>query len=181
MENLLDKLHLDHVNFIKLLTFIECQLDHIQNCEIVDFETILFSMKYMKDYPDAIHHPLENIVFNYFLNQYDQLRDEIAELLHEHENMPLLTDKVVDMLQCVITEEPISRHLLCENLARYLDVQKAHMNREECEIYPVIYKIMKDSDWKALDETLTVSNDPLFDVPRNESYQLLFKTITSSM
>ena len=181
MGNLLDKLHNDHVNFIKLLTFIERQLNCIKECEVVDIEKILFSVKYMKDYPDAIHHPLENIVFTYFLEHYDYCCDEIIELMQEHEEMPLLTETVINMLQCVLSEQPIGRKELCDKLSIYIEIQKAHMNHEESKIYPVLYEIMKDEDWQGLDKTLNVSNDPLFDVPRNEDFQSLYETITAAM
>ncbi|MDW3094632.1 MAG: hemerythrin domain-containing protein [Gammaproteobacteria bacterium] len=181
MNNLLDKLHKDHINFIKLFAFIELQLERIKNCEVVDFETILTSIKYMKDYSDEIHHPLENIIFKYFLDHYDAERDVITQLMGEHENMPLLTEKLINMLQCVIIEMPIKRDEFCDDLSNYICIQKEHMNYEESSIYPALYAHLNDNDWQSLKSEVDDVNDPLFEIPRNESYQLLFNKITSSI
>lgn len=181
METILDTLHNDHVNFIKLLIFIENEIDKIKKCELVDFETMLLCMKYMKEFPDAIHHPLENILFEYYLKHYDDHRDEINALFHEHEEMPVLTENILHMLQSVLAEEPISRDALCENLSKYIDIQKSHMNHEESVIYPVLYSAMKDNDWKKLHDLKEVSVDPLFGKNKKESYQSLFTIITASI
>ena len=181
MDNLLDKLHKDHVNFINLFTFIESQLQLIKDCQIVDFETILLSLEYMKEYSDEIHHPLENIIFKYFLEHSDDRHDEIIQLMNEHEDMPLLTGNIINMLQSVVAEMPIKRGDLCDSLSGYIDIQKEHMNHEESDIYPVLYANINENDWQTLGAELDDVNDPLFDIPRNESYQLLLNKITESI
>ncbi len=181
MSQLLDILHEDHKNFIKLLTFIESQLECIKNCEVVDFETILIAMIYMRDYPDKIHHPRENTIFQYFLQKYDTSNDEILELMNEHEGMPQLTEKIIDMLERVVSEAPINRYEFCENLSEYLDVQKEHMNLEESAVYPAINENMKDSDWSILAEELSIIPDPLFHEPKDEKYSLLLHKISAAV
>ena len=181
MSNLLDKLHNDHKNFSKLLKYTELQLGRVKDCEVVDFETLLIALEYMKDYSDAIHHPLENVLFGYFLEHYDLDREEIDHLMNEHEGMPQLTDKIIEMLECVISEMPVERRLFCERLAEYIDVKKKHMNHEESAIYPSLYKNMKEEDWQALNDTLSNTTDPLFDQPIKKNYQLLLARITAAI
>ncbi len=181
MENILDALHDDHKNFIKLLNFIESEINKINNCEIVDFETILLCMRYMKEFPDAIHHPLENSIFEYFIEHFDSHREEINTLFHEHDAMPALTEDIIDMLQSVLAEEPVSRKVLCEKMSKYIDVQKSHMNHEESIIYPLLYNKMKDSDWTVLHNSINFDTDPLFGVNKKECYYSLFTIITASI
>ena len=135
----------------------------------------------MKDYSDVIHHPLENIVFNYFLEYYDVNHDDIAHLMNEHEAMPELTKKIIYMLECVISEMPIERNLFCERLTEYIDVQKQHLNYEESKVYPCLSSNMKEHDWQALDVDLNKVDDPLFDQPTDKSYQLLLSRVTAAM
>ena len=93
MASILDKLHKDHINFIKLLDFLKQQLTLLKECKDSDLELILDAIRYMKEYPDLIHHPLENVVFNYYLKHHKKANKEVKDLLHEHDEMPLLTEK----------------------------------------------------------------------------------------
>lgn len=179
MNNLLDKLHNDHKNFIRLLTYIEHQLQIIKDCDLVDFQTIQFSIEYMKDYSDVIHHPQENIIFKYFIEHYDLNHNVIHGLMDEHEIMPTLTEKIIDMLECVISDVPISRAEFCEKLSEYINIQKNHMDHEESDVYPILYKEMTTEDWKALTSQYEDINDPLFGHPENKKYQELLNNINS--
>ena len=67
MKNILNKLHNDHINFSKLLAFLEKQHHLLEDCIRSDLSSTLDAIKYMKEYPDYVHHPLENIVLNIFL------------------------------------------------------------------------------------------------------------------
>lgn len=181
MSNLLEKLHDDHRNFIKLLKYIELQLECVRDCEVVDFDTLLIALKYMKDYSDVIHHPLENIMFNYFLDSYDLNRDDITHLMNEHKEMPELTKKIIYMLECVISEMPIERNQFCEHLSKYIDIQKQHLNYEESKVYPCLSSNMKEHDWQAIDVGLNKPDDPLFDQPADKSYQLLLSRVAAAI
>ena len=181
MGNILDSLHTDHKNFSKLLSYLDHQVTCIKDCEVVDFDTIMLCIKYMKEFPDAIHHPLENIIFDYFLQHHGSYKEEIKSLFHDHEEMPVKTEKILTMLQSVLAEEPINRDSLCDTLSTYIEDQKAHMNYEESTVYPELYKKMNDNDWKTLNEFIEVNDDPLFGDNKKERYESLFTIIKSSL
>ena len=116
MTTILDKLHEDHINFSKLLVYLESQLALLENCESPDLNTMVEAIEYMKNYPDYIHHPLENVVFKYYLDHYEKDNKDVQELLVEHEEMPLLTNKLLEILESVLADVPQERSLLCNNL-----------------------------------------------------------------
>ena len=179
MEPVLNKLHEDHKNFIKLLRFLEEQLRLLENCENSDLEATFDAIRYMKEYPDFVHHPLENVIFKYFLENYSEVHDELVGLLQEHEEMPVLTDKLIEMLKGALSDIPQEREELCESLKKYLEVQKEHMNREEASVYPTINSILDESDWKKMDSELVNIQDPMFGNKVEKSYQRLFQQIFS--
>ena len=116
MKPILDKLHKDHINFFKLLEFLERQAELLKDCEHIDLELILDALRYMKEYPDLIHHPLEDIVYRYFLEHFNEVHNELIFLLHEHDELPDLTNKLIEMIQAVSANEPQDR----EKLYHYL-------------------------------------------------------------
>lgn len=179
MKPILDKLHEDHINFIKLLTFLEEQLRLLVDCKTSDLEATHDAIKYMKEYPDYVHHPLEDVVFKYFLENYSDAHDELVGLLQEHEDMPMLTDKILEMLEGALSDIPQDRVELCENIRKYIDLQKEHMNREEANVYPIINSTLDDNDWKKMDSELVSIEDPIFGQKVEKSYQRLFQQIFS--
>ncbi len=176
MKPILDKLHNDHINFFKLLSFLEKQLHSLEKYEPVELEAMHDAICYMKEYPDAVHHPLEDVVFKYFVTHYDKAREEINELLSEHEGLPLLTEKLSLMLQDAAADFPREREELCDCLQEYISTQKEHMNQEEANVYPVLDEILNEEDWKQIDSELAQVEDPLFGKQVERSFQgLLYK------
>lgn len=177
METILEKLHNDHINFSKLLTFLEEQLRLLEDCELSNLGATLDAIRYMKEYPDYIHHPLEDIVFKYFLEHYGQERENINELLHEHDAMPVLTEKLLEALQNALTGVAQEREELCTVLREYISVQRKHMSQEEVQVYPALNANLNEKDWQAMDNYLAQAEDPLFGGKVQESYQRLFQQI----
>lgn len=179
METILEKLHNDHINFSKLLTFLEEQLRLLEDCEVSNLGATLDAIRYMKEYPDYVHHPLENTVFRYFLEHYEQEHENIDELLHEHDEMPVLTERLLEALQNALAGLPQEREELCTILGEYISVQKKHMDQEEVHVYPALGSNLNERDWQEIDDGLARVEDPLFGGKVQESYQRLFQQIMS--
>ena len=177
MKSILKKLHTDHKNFIKLLAFLELQSKLMKECKHPDYELILKAIQYMKEYPDLVHHPLEDVVFNYFLEHHQVVHDKLNALLNEHKEMPELTEQLLEKLQSVISGFPQNRKELCNELNVYIDRQKQHMNYEEGSVYPVIKLKMTDTDWKNIKSDLSKINDPLFGGIVEKNYQSLLDQV----
>jgi hemerythrin-like domain-containing protein len=177
MQNILSKLHRDHLNFIKLLDYLEEQHRLLEKCENTDLELVLDAIWYMKEYPDLVHHPLENVVFKYFLQHYADAQEDIDALLHEHEEMPELTNKLLGMLRGALVDVPQSREELCAYLKEYISVQKEHMNEEEARIYPLLNSKLNENDWQKIDSELAHIEDPLFGNKVEKSYQNLLQYV----
>ena len=179
MKPIIDKLHNDHINFIKLLEFLENQQYLLKNCQQTDLQSILDAVRYMKEYPDLVHHPLENVVFKYFLDNHDEVHSELKTLLHEHDELPMLTDRLMEMLQSALAEVPQKREELYRYLNEYISVQKEHMNREESLVYPTINSVLNNDDWENIKSELEFAKDPLFGDKVKKSYQALLQNIIS--
>lgn len=175
--DILKKLHDDHINFLKLLSFLEQQHCRLEKCENSDLESVLDAIWYMKDYPDFVHHPLENVIFKYFLQHKDDACESISALLEEHEEMPKLTDNLLAMLRAALAGVPQERDELCSYLGKYIVTQKEHMNQEEAQVYPLLKSSLDQKDWQQIDDELAMIEDPLFGDKVEKSYQSLLQYI----
>jgi hemerythrin-like domain-containing protein len=177
MTNVLDKLHEDHKNFTKLLNYLEQQLKLLKDCERLDLELILKALQYMKEYPDLVHHPLEDVIFKYFIEHHGKAQNDLKALLQEHSEMPELTNRLIEMIQGALSDLPQNRQELCTNLQTYLVKQKEHLNHEEEHVYPVIRDTMTDQEWQNIDSSLENVSDPLFGKKVVKNYQALLHQV----
>ncbi len=177
MQAILEKLHNDHINFDRLLSTLEGQLRLLEDCETSDLDTTLDAVRYMKEYPDYVHHPMENTIFEYFQTHYEQANEHIHDLLAEHDDMPQFTDRLFEALQNAMAGFPQEREELCAILGEYISIQRKHMDREEVYVYPMINSRFNEEDWKQIDSVIAKVEDPLFGKDVHESYQRLFAQI----
>ncbi len=180
MENVLDKLHEDHKNFSRLLAYLSENLKLLEGYEDCDLEDISDAIKYMKQYPDCVHHPLEDVVFKYYKQHDDAMKEQIEGLLREHGELPALTEKLSEMIDSARAGIPQSREELCNYLRDYLSVQIEHMNLEEATVYPEIRKNLTAKDWDSIDSNLADKNDPMFGEQVEQSYAGLLERIMKS-
>ena len=155
------------------------QLALLKKNELVDLEGLLGAVRYMKEYPDYVHHPQEDVIFNYYLSKHDTKKSTIHSLLNEHQTMPPLTDKLSIMLQNAIFSVPQKREELCAYLEEYIDTQKKHMDFEEATIYPILRESLTDNDWNQVEDKLKQVDDPLFGNQVETSFKELLQQIVS--
>lgn len=180
MKPILIKLHNDHQNFIQLFSFLEKQLSLLEKCDNCDLTSILDSIIYMKEYVDFAHHPLENIVFKYFLKHHEKTHEKIIKLLlHEHDVMPSLTENLIRMLNGALADQPQKREVLCYDLKKYISTQKEHMELEEKHVYTSLRSTLNENEWKIIDNESSYIEDPMFGKNVEKKYLVLFQQITN--
>ncbi len=177
MEPILDQLHSDHINFAKLLAFLDKQQRLLQGNKDPDLDSIYDAIRYMKEYPDQVHHPLENAVFKYFLEHYEEAHDDVTRLLHEHDEMPLLTNQLLYILNAAISGVPQEKQKLNDCLKEYISIQKKHMDDEEENIYPILNSKLTKADWDRISSDLVTVSDPLFGKQVKKPYQELLQQL----
>jgi hemerythrin-like domain-containing protein len=63
MQSVIQHLRDDHASMITLLDILARELDNTERAEIADFEIMCDVMCYLTRYTDAVHHPMEDLVY----------------------------------------------------------------------------------------------------------------------
>lgn len=179
MKDIMGKLHQDHINAAKLLDLYEKQYLILKQGGAPDFLIMRDIMKYMNCYPDVVHHPLEEIIFEKLENKDDSLNDIINQLYKEHTEIDDIGDKLADKLSTISAGEVSSLADFLENSEKYIQLMRAHMNLEEGEVFPKIMELLTRDDWEAIDVTLAKQEDPVFGNKVDEEYQNLYDSVIS--
>lgn len=178
MHMIMKGLQKDHQNLAKVLGIMELQLERIAEGDDAALALMLDASNYIQSYPDLIHHPKENKVFEVFKYRSNEEADTFSKLTQQHKDMPDTTVKFKEMLDEAINGLGfISREDLVKKIQDYLELEKEHMNLEESVVFPLINETLEDKDWKLLEELIKADLDPLFTDKIEDTFENLYQSI----
>lgn len=178
MHRVMKELHQDHIHLSRLLKMLVRHVLVLQKGGDPDFEMMIDIVDYIRDYSDNHHHPKEDSVYRIFKSTTDKASDIVDGLLHEHQQIPKVTIAFEELLKGALNGSLIiERNLLSEKVTNFIDIQWDHLNTEESTLFPLINKIMKDSDWEKVEALITKKKDPLFGVSVEKRYENLSKVV----
>lgn len=162
MSATLAQWHIEHVNFARLLASLEAELDRFHEGETPHYELMLDIMFYMTHYPDAVHHPKEDLAFALMKSREPRLGPIVEELDCQHETLHATGGELVERLGDIVNGSIASRESV-ELLARdYIATFRQHMSFEESRMLPIAARLLNDDDWAAIDAEIRHVDDPLF-------------------
>jgi hemerythrin-like domain-containing protein len=85
MENEIFKLRKEHVNFKKLLSLFDAQLDFLYRGKSPDYQLMEDILYYMTQYTDLIHHPIEEVIFSLLAARDTSVVENVAALTKQHQ------------------------------------------------------------------------------------------------
>ena len=131
-------------------------------------------------YPDLIHHPLEDQVFAKLTEKDSQYAALVEQLREGHQEMPVISKRIADLLASIEAEAMTPRDLVIEECRDYIHLSRAHICKEEAEILPLAGQLLDDADWAAIARIATIAGDPLFGRIVMENYRALYDAIESA-
>ncbi len=175
MSEIIRQLHIDHVNVSKLLDVLEQEIELFHNEGTPDYALMSDAMHYMVNYPDLIHHPTEDLIFEKLKDRNPDTNAEVDRLVAEHK---VLADKSAQFLESLrrIENETtmVSREAMTTQAVDYISMLRKHMSIEEDQIFPQVNEILGDKDWQEIDATMGAKEDPVFGKVVSEEYRTLY-------
>ena len=179
---MLSTIHNDHVNISKLLRLLRKKIQLLEDDQKIDYYLIKGIISYLKNYSDKYHHPMEDMIYAYYL-KYRVVSDEVANRLsREHKLIKEATIELDELLDMILLDAVVPREQCIEKLEHFLQLQVAHMNYEEQEILPNIKASLTEDDWRSLEKKWQKDghSDPLFGDNITEQYKTLAERIKES-
>jgi len=179
MQQVLVNLHAEHVNIMRILDYLEEQVQLLEKGENPEWDLMYDVMHYMTNYPDLYHHPKEDMIFDRLRSRTAEFDGHVGQLLQEHGDIYSLGKHFRDAIQEVDGGIPIT----CEEFARiardYIKCQKDHLELEELVLFPLAQQYLEDSDWAAVEKAIRKQPDPLFGHMIQEEYKLIRSALDS--
>ena len=173
MTTAVDALHKDHANVARLLELLNGELKVFEKGGQPDFAMMREVMRYMTQYPDAFHHPKEDLVFEKLGQRAQSAIPDVEELEREHGALRTRGDELVGLL-ADFDESDVG---LCERIelktSEYSLFLETHMRKEEHNVFPLSKSLLIRKDWSDIESGIQQRLDPLFGTVIEKGYQAL--------
>jgi len=176
---ILTRLNEDHRRLARVLNAFELECLALDSDAGPDFELLRDILDYVQSFPDTIHHPTEDALFDYLqLNASLSAGEEavIADNRAQHEELIESTRILLGMIDRVFSGADLDLAYLKLIMNNYLVEQRRHMEFENSRLFPMAEKRLSDPDWKVIEIQLKQAKDPLFDA-YDEQYEALRRCI----
>jgi hemerythrin-like domain-containing protein len=179
---MLSTIHKDHVNITNLLRLLEEKVKLLENDQGVDYRLMKAIITYLRNYSDKYHHPMEDMIYEYYL-KYRLVSDEVSNRLSlEHKLVKEITIELDELLDMILLDAVVPKEQCIEKLNNFIKLQMAHMDYEEQEVLPKIEASLTEKDWQILEQQWQHEGhiDPLFGDKVADEYKKLSERIKQS-
>jgi hemerythrin-like domain-containing protein len=131
---------------------------------------------YLHDYPDSVHHPTENLLFEILLRREPGKRQAVAGLRRDHKSVAVETQDLLDLLDQAIDEpgKEVERSVR-QSCLDFSAHQRKHMQFENQKLFPAAIEALSQADWKQIEAHFAAVEDPLFGRVVGNSHRLLYE------
>jgi len=162
VETLLTSLRTDHRNLAMLLDLLQKETERLEACEELDLELVHDVMEYMTSYPDAVHHPREDLLYQHILLARSDVNENLQRVESDHEAIAVLGVKLRDDIESIAAGTFVKRDVIIAELRGYRETLLSHMYWEERELFALADELQGDKEWSSIDLGGADDRDPLF-------------------
>ncbi|MFI3246945.1 MAG: hemerythrin [Ferrimonas sp.] len=163
----------DHHQFSQVLCLFELQVVRLQQGAYCDMMLLHEAVAYLHHYADQQHHPLEDEIYQYYLEVLGEDEGAVHQLRQEHLLISQITEAILATLALILSDHVVPRQQLTDRLLQFVALQRAHLLYEDKELLPRITARLTQQDWHELANRCgRLPLDPLLD-DRVEAYTAL--------
>lgn len=175
-QPVLNCLALEHRHMTALVNLLEQRLSQRQKLASGDYYLMRDVIAYLHDFPDQVHHPTEDLLFDSLVVRRPDLASEVASLRAEHAQQAIETARLLECLeQAIAAGRYVQEQSLRTQITQFAEQQRNHMMRENRNLFPAAVASLRASDWKTLARRSELHDDPLFGDQLQPRHRLLFE------
>ena len=141
---IIEILRQEHRNIEKLLSVMEQELNVFDRGERPDYEVF---GAIIEMYPDACHHPKEDIIYEKFKARDPDRAASIADLQAEHREGAVRLRRVAQAIDAVLDDQEVLRESVDRVVRNFIEDEKRHIALEDEVVFPAIVSSLHPEDW----------------------------------
>lgn len=168
------ELHQDHVNLNKLLEILDKKILKLKKGSQPNMSLMADVIEYIATYAEGYHHPREDKLYAFFQGRSSQLDDVMQQCEEAHTHLRGYAHALLETIDGVLHDAVVPMSDLISKLEDFVVNEKAHLDFEEREVFPLLNEMATKDDWASVEKALPVEEDPLFGEKRSEEYKSLY-------
>ena len=177
IEKTMNELRADHRNMVQLLDLLDAETVRLADCGEPDYDLVYDIMTYMTEYPDAVHHPKEDMIYRHIESNFSDVNESLRHIETDHKALGVASHEIRRDIDAINADGVVDRQSLAQSLRQYSKDLRKHMYWEEKELFELADQMRDDENWKALLKSYDEASDPLFGSNTERRYQKLFNGI----
>lgn len=157
--HMLDRLKFEHGQILRKLNLLELQYLDMCCGKTPDYSLMQSIIVYIQEYPEQIHHPLEDMIYSIYLERVDDA-EFVRKLISEHTQLEVVTRELRETLES-LPKCTASNEKFRQQLSEFLVGQRHHIYTEESEVFPLVQSALTTEDWERLQYMTPILDDPI--------------------
>ena len=142
-----------------------------------DFELIDEVMHYMTVYPDAVHHPKEDVVYAELRTKRPDLATGLDDVPEDHWQIAALGTRLHEDVQAIVAGAAVRREKLVADLQQYVTRLRNHINWEEQDLFPRVDKMLAEDSHEFDVSDFMHIKDPVFELEVEGAFRRLMASL----
>lgn len=179
-RTLMKELRKDHRNMATVLDLLDDAVKEASSGRDPDFELMEEIMRYVTVYPDAVHHPKEDIVYKQLRDRRPDLADGLDDVPTDHRDIAALGSALRDEVEAINAGAAVRREKFIEDASVYVNRLREHIGWEERDLFKRI-DTMLDDDAPDVDVSeFEHIKDPVFELEIESGFRRLLSSIEAA-
>ncbi|MDA1076056.1 MAG: hemerythrin domain-containing protein [Proteobacteria bacterium] len=161
----LDRLHADHGRLAQILKVMETLGNRLGSLTAQQVDVLGSCVDYIAEYPDAVHHPMEDRVFAHLLamDLDEASRQQVEDNARRHLELALATES----LQRDLSADQEESSAFAADIRGFVELQREHLRFEESIVFPLAQRLFSSTTLEELKSEIADAVDPVFEERRS--------------
>ncbi len=176
-RELLAELRQDHRNMARVLDLMDDIVTEMEAGKDPDFELFDEAMRYMTVYPDAVHHPKEDVVYEQLRVKRPDLGEDLDNVPDDHADIARLGNLLRNEVEAIVAGAAVRREKMIEDTSAYIRRLRDHMNWEERDLFRRIDAMLDAEDGAVDVAAYEHIKDPVFELEIEAGFRRLIQSL----
>jgi hemerythrin-like domain-containing protein len=150
--------------------------------EAPPFPLLKAMLHYIREFPEALHHPKEDAyLFSRLRQRTPEFDDTLAELERQHQEGHEVVAHLERTLASYEADPAGGLPVFAAAVERFAASQWAHMSLENKVVLPAAQRYLTAEDWAEIGVAFASNGDPRFGVDTDDEFRLLYARILNLM
>ena len=176
-RTLMKELRTDHRNMAIVLDLLADIVEQAASGKDPDFELFDEIMRYMTVYPDAVHHPKEDVVYEQLREARPDLTEDLDHVPDDHSDIAHLGSLLRDEVEAVVAGGAVRREKMIEDATAYVRRLRNHIQWEEEDLFKRIDKMLDAAALQVDVSEYEHIKDPVFELEIEAGFRRLLASL----